>query len=210
MSSKNEYWIGHCYNKTNVNARTGSDKIYILKLVENAPNDFSVTGYWGKRTKTLACQPKFTGGFYTARCEFNELVQKQETKKGYINIESAQYNDTNIPNEAKATVKKFKSYIEDAVSVVEEAEVVVMKKKYTKKNPIKAAIANSLGIDISEVNEDTWFAVNYIDESNTTTFNIGVSYMAHLDIDRPDMFAVLDNDGEEKTMFSRRFEIVKE
>jgi len=83
--------------------------------------------------------------------------------------------------------------------------------RLTKKYKIIKVIADSLGIEVSDVNENTWFVVKYTDDSGRgSSFKIGSTYMARFDVYQDNMFIVLDNKGKDETVFQSRVEVVKE
>ena len=206
--SNNRYWIGHCYDKININDRKGSDKVYILTLIEQG-NDFVVDAHYGKRTiKNLIKQEKYKGTYEVALQKFKDLISKRE-KKGYINIETTLYSGTtSIPSSARVKTADLLSVVKDAMDDVQKAEETLEEKSKKDKMTFREKVADSLEMKVEDINSDTWFAAKCINNNGRENMTLGVEYMAHFDsIDS--MIIVIDDSGDENRYRKTRFEIVK-
>ena len=216
--SENKYWVGHFYDKNDPSEKTGSDKIYVATLIENVvgPNrEFVVTGHWGKRTrKQLSCQEKYKGHSSTmANSKFRAIVQKQETKKGYMNVESNTYAITSrIPSNIKVKPIDLIDLIGPAMDEVQEAEEKIKEEKGTSSITLIQKIANSLEMDAVDVDKETYFVVKCISwNGSENELTVGSTYMAKLSSLNDETFIrVIDNQCNEEDYFTKRFEVVKE
>jgi len=148
-----------------------------------------------------------------ANSKFRAIVQKQETKKGYMNVESNTYAITSrIPSNIKVKPIDLIDLIGPAMDEVQEAEEKIKEEKGTSSITLIQKIANSLEMDAVDVDKETYFVVKCISwNGSENELTVGSTYMAKLSSLNDETFIrVIDNQCNEEDYFTKRFEVVKE